>query len=108
MLFYKNKMMSERVQPISQINGVTIKSSDLRASRVVPCARGNEDLYSDPWEEVRKEKERIRKMIPAPIPADFPKELRPYWKGHLEFSYTPCQSGWIYLAGLKKNNRYNR
>lgn len=90
-------MMSERVQPI-------IKRSDLRAGRVPR----SEDLYSDPWEDVRKEKERIRKMIPAPIPSDFPKELRPYWKGHLEFSYTPCQSGWMYLAGLKKNNKNNR
>lgn len=103
MLFYKNKTMSERVQPITQINGVTIKSSDLRATRVVPLACGNEHLYSDPWENVRNEKKRIRNMIPAPIPSDFPKELRPYWKDHLEFSYTPCQSGWIYLAGKKKN-----
>jgi hypothetical protein len=41
-------------------------------------------LYADPFEEVKKERARILKNIPGPCPPDFPEQLRPFWKGHLE------------------------
>ena len=59
-------------------------------------------LYEDPFREVKEERRRILQRVPAPCPRDFPKELRRFWKGHLEFSLTPCQTGWLYLRELKE------
>ena len=53
-------------------------------------------------EDLIKELKRIRNFESKPCPEDFPEELKKYWTGHLEFSYTPCQSGWQYLAEKKR------
>lgn len=53
-------------------------------------------------EETSKERKRILKFQSKPVPEDFPERLKPYWKGHLEYSFTPCQSGWLYLAEKNK------
>ena len=102
-------MISERVDPITIINGVTIKKCDLTKvnydDRFI-----QQDPYEDSFKEVREEHSRILNYRSKPCPHDFPEKLKPYWKGHLEFSLTPCQSGWIFLEeqkklGKKKDNR---
>jgi hypothetical protein len=59
-------------------------------------------LYENPHADVIKERKRILNYIPAPCPPDFPEKLKPYWKNHLEFSLTPCQTGWLYLSEKAK------
>ena len=53
-------------------------------------------------EELKKELKRIRNFESKPCPVDFPEKLKKYWKGHLEYSYTPCETGWRYLAEQKR------
>jgi len=95
-------MISEIGDPITIINGLTIKKVDLQTisrntnNHVQACP------YTDHFEETREEWKRIREYRSKPCPSDFPEKLKPYWKGHLEFSYTPCQSGWMYLAEQKR------
>ena len=94
-------MISERGDPITIINGVTIKKDLQTVSRptnnyVQACP------YTDHFQETRDDWKRIREYRSKPCPADFPEKLKPYWKGHLEFSYTPCQSGWMYLSEQKR------
>tara|TARA_Y100000385_G_C12716432_1_gene476759 strand:+ start:329 stop:637 length:309 start_codon:yes stop_codon:yes gene_type:complete len=43
------------------------------------------------------ERTRILNFVSKPCPPDFPKELKHLWKNNLEFSLTPCQSGWMQL-----------
>ena len=95
-------MISERGDPITIINGVSIKKVDLQS---VSRTRNNyvqECPYTDHFKEPHDEWKRIREYKSKPCPPDFPEKLKPYWKGNLEFSYTPCQSGWMYLAGKKR------
>mgnify|MGYP001422820687 CR=1 FL=1 len=63
----------------------------------------NEKTDEDFFRATIAERTRILNLISKPCPADFPKELRPLWKGNLEFSLTPCQSGWMQL--IEKNKR---
>jgi hypothetical protein len=95
-------MISERGNPITIINGVRINKADLNmGSRSINnYAQGC--LYIDNFKETSDEWKRIREYRSKPCPPDFPKELKPYWKGNLEFSFTPYQSGWMYLAEQKK------
>jgi len=53
------------------------------------------------------ERGNIVHLVPRVCPLDFPEKLRPYWKGHLEYSLTPCQSGWIYLNECGKKIKRN-
>ena len=53
-------------------------------------------------DEITKERSRIINMVSIPCPPDFPPALRPYWSGNLEFSLTPCQTGWMQLDAMKK------
>lgn len=53
--------------------------------------------------EIYKERQRILNHLSKPVPDDFPERLKPYWKDHLEYSLTPCQSGWLYLAEKNKH-----
>ncbi len=104
-------MMSERGNSISIVNGVTIKKCDPQTvSTYITRSRGNnqhynmnnECLYTDPFKKVKKEHNRILNYRSKPCPSDFPEKLKPYWKGHLEFSFTPYESGWKYLQQQKK------
>ena len=95
-------MMSERGVPITIINGVTIKKPDLPKNISYSDRYIQPNLYEDPFKEVREEHSRILNYRSKPCPQDFPEKLKPYWKGHLEFSLTPCQSGWMYLQQQKK------
>tara|TARA_Y100000816_G_scaffold291455_1_gene282848 strand:+ start:2389 stop:2703 length:315 start_codon:yes stop_codon:yes gene_type:complete len=101
-------MISERCEPITIINGVTIKKKSQTVSSYVSRGKNNyiqECPYTDHFKETRDELKRIRDYRSKPCPSDFPEKLKPYWKGHLEFSYTPCQSGWMYLQNQKKLNK---
>ena len=53
-------------------------------------------------DDVTKERSRIINMVSKPCPPDFPPALRPYWSNNLEFSLTPCQTGWMQLDAMKK------
>ena len=94
-------MISEIGDPITLINGVSIKK-DLQTISAPTNNYVQECPYTDHFKETRDEWKRISEYRSKPCPADFPKKLKPYWKGHLEFSYTPCQSGWMYLAQQNK------
>ena len=59
-------------------------------------------LYENPHAAVIKERQRILNLVSAPCPSDFPERLKPYWKNHLEFSLTPCETGWLYLIQKAK------
>jgi hypothetical protein len=48
------------------------------------------------------ERASIVHLVPRVCPPDFPEQLRPYWKGHLEYSLTPCQSGWMYVNEMRR------
>ena len=54
-------------------------------------------------DDVTKERTRIINMVSKPCPPDFPLALRPYWSGNLEFSLTPCQTGWMQHDAMKRN-----
>jgi len=54
-------------------------------------------------DDVMKERTRIINMVSKPCPPDFPPALRPYWSGNLEFSLTPCQTGWMQYDAMKRN-----
>ena len=102
-------MISEHCEPISIKNSLTIKKVDFKTvSSNVNRTTNNyirECPYTDHFKETRDELKRIRDYRSKPCPSDFPEKLKPYWKGHLEFSYTPCQSGWMYLQNQKKLNK---
>ena len=97
-------MMSERGEPITIINGVTLKKSDI--PKKINYNYDQDDFYEDPFKEVKEERNRIRNFKSKPCPSDFPEQLKPYWKDHLEFSFTPYQSGWLYLQ-QKQQNKFN-
>ena len=90
-------MISEIGDPITIINGVTIKTVSRYTNNYVQACP-----YTDHFKETRDEWKRISEYRSKPCPADFPEKLKPYWKGHLEFSYTPCQTGWMYLEEKKR------
>ena len=94
-------MISERGDPITIINGVTIQKRDLPKKITNSDRYIQPNLYEDPFKEVREEHSRILNYRSKPCPHDFPEKLKPHWKGHLEFSFTPCQSGWMYLQEQK-------
>lgn len=97
--------MSKRGDPITIIDGVTINKTDL--AKKVNYSYIQPNLYEDHFKEVREEHSRILNYRSKPCPPDFPEKLKPYWKGHLEFSFTPCQSGWMYLQEQKKLGKTN-
>lgn len=92
-------MINERCEPITLINCRIIKRGN----------KGRDDIIQNPYEnqfeETQEEWNRILNKISKPCPSDFPKELKPYWKGHLEFSLTPYESGWMHLNEMKKTKR---
>lgn len=99
-------MISERCEPITIINSVVVKNvGPQNISRDSHSITNQEYLYDDPFKETQEEWKRILNKISKPCPSDFPKELKPYWKGHLEFSLTPYESGWMYLNEMKKTKR---
>lgn len=40
------------------------------------------------------DRERIAQLVSTPCPKDFPRKLRPYWRGMAEFSRTPVMTAW--------------
>ena len=95
-------MISERDTPITLINGIPIKSENTRGSKI----KHNYDYIDEnQFKETQEEWSRILNNISKPCPSDFPKELKPYWKGYLEFSLTPYESGWMYLNERRKTKR---
>ena len=97
-------MISERCEPITVINGVKYNNS-ANVSTYNSKNYIRESPYENPFKEVNDEWNRVLNYRSKPCPVDFPEKLKPYWKGHLEFSLTPCQSGWMYLQNQKKLNR---
>ena len=67
--------------------------------------KNNAKIDEDFFKATIDERTRILNFISKPCPADFPKELRPLWKGNLEFSLTPYQSGWMQLMEKKQNKQ---
>lgn len=98
-------MISEIGEPITIINGITIKKCNLPKKVTYNDRYNQPDLYGDPLKEIKEERSRILNYRSKPCPPDFPQQLKPYWKGHLEFSLTPCQSGWMYLDEKKRRNK---
>lgn len=98
-------MISEICEPITIINGVTIKKSDLPKNVTYNESYNQPDIYGDPLKEIKAERSRILNFRSKPCPPDFPERLKPYWKGHLEFSLTPCQSGWMFLDEKKRRRK---
>jgi hypothetical protein len=88
------QIMSERGYSISIVKGVN--TNKVNYSYVQP------NLYEDPFKEVKEEHRRILNYRSKPCPHDLPEKLKPHWKGHLEFSFTPCETGWMYLQEQKK------
>ena len=67
--------------------------------------KNNAKIDEDFFKATIDERTRILNFVSKPCPPDFPKELRPLWKGNLEFSLTPYQSGWMQLMEKKQNKQ---
>ena len=67
--------------------------------------KNNAKIDEDFFKATIDERTRILNFVSKPCPPDFPKELRPLWKGNLEFSLTPYQSGWMLLMEKKQNKQ---
>ena len=80
-------MYTERLEPITLINGVTSKN--------ISNAQKNYSVRNYDQEDI-EERKRILNFIPKPCPKDFPWPEEWHWA---QFSLTPYQS-----VIMKKNN----